>query len=250
MIYYKNILPDKLYNQNRENTMEIIRLENVSKIYGSGEGEVRALDNLSLSINKGSITSIMGASGSGKSTLLHLMGGVDVPTEGKVYVEGQEISKFSDEQLSILRRRKVGFVFQSYHLMPVLNVEENIVLPILLDHRKPDWEYVDQLIKRLDMEDKRKSLPNQLSGGQQQRVAIGRALANKPSILLADEPTGALDSKNGIEILELLKWSVKELGQTLVMITHNPEVAACAERIVRLSDGRIISDSEESGEEA
>ncbi|MCR5743984.1 MAG: ABC transporter ATP-binding protein [Lachnospiraceae bacterium] len=230
--------------------MEIIRLENVSKIYGSGEGEVRALDNLSLSINKGSITSIMGASGSGKSTLLHLMGGVDVPTEGKVYVEGQEISKFSDEQLSILRRRKVGFVFQSYHLMPVLNVEENIVLPILLDHRKPDWEYVDQLIKRLDMEDKRKSLPNQLSGGQQQRVAIGRALANKPSILLADEPTGALDSKNGIEILELLKWSVKELGQTLVMITHNPEVAACAERIVRLSDGRIISDSEESGEEA
>jgi len=167
-----------------------------------------------------------------------------------VYVEGQEISKFSDEQLSILRRRKVGFVFQSYHLMPVLNVEENIVLPILLDHRKPDWEYVDQLIKRLDLEDKRKSLPNQLSGGQQQRVAIGRALANKPSILLADEPTGALDSKNGIEILELLKWSVKELGQTLVMITHNPEVAACAERIVRLSDGRISSDSEGSGEEA
>jgi ABC-type antimicrobial peptide transport system, ATPase component len=185
------------------------------------------------------VVSVVGASGSGKSTLLNIMGGVDSPSDGTVYVDGKEITKFSDDELSIFRRRKVGFIFQSYHLIPVLTVEENIKMPVLLDHRKPDKEYVDHIIELLGLTDRRKHLPNQLSGGQQQRTAIARALANNPTLILADEPTGALDSKNGREVMDLLLKSVHDLGQTLVIITHNMDIAREADRIITIKDGEI-----------
>ena len=221
--------------------MEIIRLENVSKIYGKGENQLAALDHVNLSVQKGEAVAVVGASGSGKSTLLHIIGGVDSATEGKVFIEDKDITKLSDEEMSIFRRRKIGFVFQSYHLIPVLTVEENIQMPVLLDHRKPDKEYTEYILEMLGIKDKRKSLPSQLSGGQQQRVAIARALANRPSILLADEPTGALDSKNGEEVMALLQKSVKELNQTLMLITHNVDLAREADRIIKMVDGRIVN---------
>ena len=207
--------------------MEIVRLEHVTKIYGEGDTRVWGLDDVNLTIEKGEIVAVVGASGSGKSTLLHVMGGVDVPNSGKIVIDDKDITRLNDEEMSVFRRRKIGFVFQAYHLIPVLTVEENIQMPILLDHRKPDRE------------DRRKHLPNQLSGGQQQRAAIARALANRPSLILADEPTGALDSKNGNEVITLLQDSVKKLNQTLVLITHNIDLAREAARIVKIADGKI-----------
>ncbi len=221
--------------------MEIIRLENVSKIYGKGENQLAALDHVNLSVQKGEAVAVVGASGSGKSTLLHIIGGVDSATEGTVLIEDKDITKLKDEEMSIFRRRKIGFVFQSYHLIPVLTVEENIQMPVLLDHRKMDKEYTEYILEMLGLKDKRKSLPSQLSGGQQQRVAIARALANRPSILLADEPTGALDSKNGEEVMALLQKSVKELNQTLILVTHNVDLAREADRIIKMVDGRIVN---------
>lgn len=220
--------------------MEIVKLEHVTKIYGEGDTRVWGMDDVNLTIDKGEIVAIVGASGSGKSTMLHVMGGVDVPTSGNVIIDGKDITRLSDEEMSVFRRRKIGFVFQSYHLIPVLTVEENIKMPILLDHRKPDREYIDHIIEMLGLKDRKKYLPNQLSGGQQQRAAIARALANRPSLVLADEPTGALDSKNGNEVLTLLQDSVKKLGQTLVLITHNVDLARQADRILKISDGKLV----------
>lgn len=220
--------------------MEIVKLEHVTKIYGEGDTRVWGMDDVNLTIDKGEIVAIIGASGSGKSTMLHVMGGVDVPTSGNVIIDGKDITRLSDEEMSVFRRRKIGFVFQSYHLIPVLTVEENIKMPILLDHRKPDREYIDHIIEMLGLKDRKKYLPNQLSGGQQQRAAIARALANRPSLVLADEPTGALDSKNGNEVLTLLQDSVKKLGQTLVLITHNVDLARQADRILKISDGKLV----------
>lgn len=220
--------------------MEIVKLEHVTKIYGEGDTRVWGLDDVSLTIDKGEIVSIVGASGSGKSTLLHVMGGVDTPNSGNVIVDGRDITTLSDEEMSVFRRRKIGFVFQSYHLIPVLTVEENINMPILLDHRKPDREYIDHVIEMLGIKDRKKHLPSQLSGGQQQRVAIARALANRPALILADEPTGALDSKNGNEVMTLLQDSVRKLDQTLVIITHNIDLAREADRIIKIADGKIV----------
>lgn len=219
-------------------------MEHVTKIYGEGNTRVWALDDVNLTVNKGEIVAVVGASGSGKSTLLHVMGGVDIPNEGNVIVDGKDITRLTDEEMSVFRRRKIGFVFQAYHLIPVLTVEENIKMPILLDHRKPDRDYIDHIIEMLGLKDRRKHLPNQLSGGQQQRAAIARALANRPALILADEPTGALDSKNGNEVITLLQDSVKKLDQTLVLITHNIDLAREADRIVRITDGKI-SEGEE-----
>ena len=214
--------------------MEIVKMEHVTKIYGEGNTRVWALDDVNLTVNKGEIVAVVGASGSGKSTLLHVMGGVDTPNEGNVIVDGKDITRLTDEEMSVFRRRKIGFVFQAYHLIPVLTVEENIKMPILLDHRKPDRDYIDHIIEMLGLKDRRKHLPNQLSGGQQQRAAIARALANRP----------ALDSKNGNEVITLLQDSVKKLDQTLVLITHNIDLAREADRIVRITDGKI-SEGEE-----
>ena len=219
--------------------MEIVRLENVTKVYGQGDAVVRALQDVTMSVEKGETMAIVGASGSGKSTLLHMIGGVDTPTSGKIFVEGREITKMNDTELSVYRRRKIGFVFQAYHLMPILTVEENIQMPILLDHQKPDKAYIDHIIELLGLKDKRKCLPGQLSGGQQQRAAIARALANRPSLILADEPTGALDSRNGEEVMCLLQNSVRQLNQTLILITHNPDLARATGKILRMEDGRI-----------
>ena len=219
--------------------MNIVEMKNVTKIYGEKENQVLALHNVSLDIEKGSVVSIVGASGSGKSTMLNIMGGVDTPSDGSIYVDGKDITKYNDDELSIFRRRKVGFIFQAYHLIPVLTVEENIKMPILLDHKKPDREYIDHIIDLLGLSERRRHLPNQLSGGQQQRTAIARALANNPTLVLADEPTGALDSKNGEEVMELLMKSVNDIGQTLVIITHNDELAQRADRIVTIKDGKI-----------
>ena len=219
--------------------MNIVEMKNVTKIYGEKENQVLALHNVNLEIEKGSVVSVVGASGSGKSTLLNVMGGVDSPSDGSVYVDGKEITKYNDDELSIFRRRKVGFIFQAYHLIPVLTVEENIKMPVLLDHRKPDKEYIDHIIELLGLSDRRKHLPNQLSGGQQQRTAIARALANNPTLVLADEPTGALDSKNGEEVMDLLMKSVQTIGQTLVIITHNMDLARQADRIIKIKDGEI-----------
>ncbi len=219
--------------------MDIVTMEHVTKVYGENDTRVWGLHDVSLSVKQGEILAVVGASGSGKSTLLHIMGGVDSPTSGKVIVDGKDITKMNDEQMAVFRRRKIGFVFQAYHLIPVLSVEENITMPILLDHRKPDREYVEQIMEMLGLQDRRKHLPNQLSGGQQQRTAIARALANHPSLILADEPTGALDSKNGNEVITLLQKSVKELNQTLVLITHNIDLAREADRIVKITDGEI-----------
>ena len=224
--------------------MEIVKMEHVTKIYGEGNTRVWALDDVNLTVNKGEIVAVVGASGSGKSTLLHVMGGVDTPNEGNVIVDGKDITRLTDEEMSVFRRRKIGFVFQAYNLIPVLKVEENIKMPILLDHRKPDRDYIDHIIEMLGLKDRRKHLPNQLSGGQQQRAAIARALANRPALILADEPTGALDSKNGNEVITLLQDSVKKLDQTLVLITHNIDLAREADRIVRITDGKI-SEGEE-----
>lgn len=220
--------------------MDIVTMEQVTKVYGENETRVWGLHNVDLTVEKGETLAIVGASGSGKSTLLHVMGGVDTPTSGKIVVDGKDITKMNDEQMSVFRRRKIGFVFQAYHLIPVLSVEENITMPILLDHRKPDKEYVEHIMELLGIADRRKHLPNQLSGGQQQRAAIARALANRPALILADEPTGALDSKNGNEVIALLQNSVKQLNQTLVLITHNIDRAREADRIVKIADGEIV----------
>lgn len=222
--------------------MDIVKMEHVTKIYGSGDTRVWALDDVNLTVQKGESLAVVGASGSGKSTLLHVMGGVDTVTNGKVIVDDRDITTLKDEEMSVFRRRKIGFVFQSYHLIPVLTVEENIQMPILLDHKKPDREYIDHIIEMLGLKDRRKHLPNQLSGGQQQRAAIARALANRPSLILADEPTGALDSTNGNEVMALLQDSVKKLHQTLVLITHNIDLAREADRIVRITDGKLTEE--------
>ena len=216
--------------------MEILKVENLTKIYGKDSTKVVALDHVSFSVEKGEFVAIVGASGSGKSTLLHLIGGVDRPTSGKVYVNGQEIYKFDDDKLAIFRRRQVGLIYQFYNLIPILNVEENITLPLALDGRTPDKTKLNDMIKLLGLEARKNHLPNELSGGQQQRTSIGRALITNPSIILADEPTGNLDSKSSDEIVALLKKTNKELKQTIIMITHNMEIAACADRIIKIED--------------
>ena len=221
--------------------MTILQTKDLRKIYGAGETEVRALDGVDLSVEKGEFLAVVGTSGSGKSTLLHMLGGLDRPTSGSVTVDGREIFSLKDEALTIFRRRKIGFVFQNYNLVPVLNVYENIVLPIQLDGKEPDQGYLDQIIATLGLEKKLQSLPNNLSGGQQQRVAIARALAAKPAILLADEPTGNLDSKTSQDVMGLLKVTSQRFAQTIMMITHNEEIAQMADRIVRIEDGRIAA---------
>jgi len=220
--------------------MTILETKDLKKIYGSGEAAVHALDGVDLQVQNGEFVAIVGTSGSGKSTLLHMLGGLDRPTTGSVSVDGKEIFSLKDEELTIFRRRKIGFVFQNYNLVPVLNVYENIVLPIQLDGKEPDAEYVDRIIKTLGLEPKLQNLPNNLSGGQQQRVAIARALASKPAIILADEPTGNLDSKTSQDVLGLLKVTGEKFSQTIVMITHNEELAQLADRIIRIEDGKIV----------
>ena len=222
--------------------MEILRVENLCKTYGKGDNIVRALDNVSFTVEKGEFISIIGPSGSGKSTLLHILGGVDKPTSGTVYMDGQDVYSQSDEQLAIFRRRQVGLIYQFYNLIPVLNVTENITLPVLMDGRKINNERLRELIKTLGLEGRENHLPNQLSGGQQQRVSIGRALMNAPAVVLADEPTGNLDSKNSQEIVELLKLSNQKYGQTLIIITHDENIALQASRILTIEDGRITRD--------
>ena len=222
--------------------MEILRVENLSKIYGSGENEVRALDGVSFSVEKGQFLAIIGPSGSGKSTLLHILGGVDRPTSGKVFLEGQDIFEQDENHLAIFRRRQVGLIYQFYNLIPVLNVRDNITLPVLLDGRKVDEERLSELIRELNLSDRENHLPNQLSGGQQQRVSIGRALMNAPALLLADEPTGNLDSRNSQEIVALLKKANRQYAQTLIVITHDENIALQADRIISLEDGRIVRD--------
>ncbi len=220
--------------------MEILKCENVSKIYGSGDTEIKALDNVSFTVEKGEFVSIIGPSGSGKSTLLHILGGVDKPSEGKVYIDGTDIHSLSEDKLAIFRRRQIGLVYQFYNLMPVLNIDENIALPHLLDGRELDTERLDQIVEHLGLTDRRHNLPNQLSGGQQQRVSIGRALYSHPAILLADEPTGNLDRKTGEEIIDLLKESNRINRQTLILITHDEGLAMQADRVISIEDGRII----------
>lgn len=222
--------------------MEILKCENVRKIYGAGNNQVVALDHIDLSIQKGEFVAIVGASGSGKSTLLHILGSVDKPTEGKVLIEGTDISRMNRTQAAIFRRRKVGLVYQFYNLIPTLTVRKNILMPLLLDKRKPNQEYFDRIVRSLGMEDKLDSLPGQLSGGQQQRAAIARSLIYRPAILLADEPTGNLDRKNGKEIIDLLKLSNRNLNQTILLITHDEKIALEADRIITIEDGKIISD--------
>ncbi len=222
--------------------MELLRVEHLSKIYGSGDNEVRALDNVSFTVEKGQFLAIIGPSGSGKSTLMHILGAVDRPTSGKVFLEGQDVFSQDENHLAIFRRRQVGLIYQFYNLIPVLNVTENITLPILLDGRKVEPKRLEELISKLNLTGREKHLPNQLSGGQQQRVSIGRALMNSPSILLADEPTGNLDSANSQEIVSLLKQANREYGQTLIVITHDESIALQADRIISLEDGRIVKD--------
>lgn len=222
--------------------MAFIEIKNLNKIYGKGEAEVKALNKINLSINEGEFVAIVGASGSGKSTLLHLLGGVDKPTSGEIILNGTNMYRLKEKELSILRRRKIGFVFQFFNLIPVLTAEENIEMPVLLDGGKLDKEYKKELLKILGLEERKKHHPAQLSGGQQQRVSIGRALANKPSLILADEPTGNLDSKNSKEILELLKYSARKYNQTLVLITHDLAIAREADRIITIADGEVIGD--------
>ena len=220
--------------------MSILETRNLRKIYGSGDTEVRALDGVNLSVNSGEFVAIVGTSGSGKSTLLHMLGDLDRPTSGSVIVDGKDIFSLKDEALTIFRRRKIGFVFQSYNLVPVLNARENIVLPIQLDGRQVDEDFLDKIVNTLGLEKKLGSLPSQLSGGQQQRVAIARALAAAPAIILADEPTGNLDSRTSQDVLSLLKVTSQKFAQTIVMITHNEEIAQTADRIIRIEDGRIV----------
>ena len=223
--------------------MDILEIKNLCKTYGTGENQVKALDNVSFSVPKGQFLAIIGASGSGKSTLIHILGGVDKPTSGKVYLNGQDVYAQDEEQLAIFCRRQVGLIYQFYNLIPVLNVTENITLPLLMDSRKVDNQRLDELLTTLSLKGRENHLPNQLSGGQQQRVSIGRALINAPSVVLADEPTGNLDSKNSHEIMELLKLSNKKYNQTLIVITHDENIALQADRIITLADGRIAGDT-------
>lgn len=222
--------------------MEILKVENLSKVYGKGDNQVKALDNVSFGVEKGQFVAIIGPSGSGKSTLLHILGGVDVPTSGKVYMDGQDVYAQNEEQLAVFRRRQVGLIYQFYNLIPVLDVTENITLPVLLDGRKVNKERLEELLDILKLKGREKHLPNQLSGGQQQRVSIGRALMNSPAVVLADEPTGNLDSKNSQEIVDLLKLSNKKYDQTLIVITHDENIALQADRIIAIEDGRITRD--------
>lgn len=219
--------------------MEILKTVSLSKIYGKGETKVEALKDASFFVSKGEFVSIVGPSGSGKSTLLNLLGALDAPTSGKVFLDGRDIFTMKEKELSVFRRRNIGFIFQAYNLVPELNVEENIILPILLDYKKPDRQYIDELLNILGLADRKHHLPNQLSGGQQQRVAIGRALATKPAIILADEPTGNLDSKNSREVINLMKLSVDKYNQTLIMITHNQNFASFADRVFNVEDGVV-----------
>lgn len=222
--------------------MTLIEVKNLNKIYGSGEAEVKALKNINLNIEQGEFVAIVGQSGSGKSTLLHLIGGVDIPSSGEVIIDGKNIYKLKEKELSILRRRKLGFIFQFFNLIPVLTAQENIEMPVLLDNEKIDKKYMNELLRILGLEERKNNYPSQLSGGQQQRVSIGRALANKPSIILADEPTGNLDSKNSKEVLELLKYCAKKYNQTLILITHDINIAKSSDRVITIEDGEIISD--------
>lgn len=222
--------------------MEILKVENLTKVYGKGETKVTALDNISFKVDKGEFVAIVGASGSGKSTLLHLIGGVDRPTSGTVYIDGKDIYKFNDDELAIFRRRQVGLIYQFYNLIPILNVEENITLPLDLDNREISKRKLDELIRLLGLNDRRTHLPNELSGGQQQRTSIGRAMITSPAIILADEPTGNLDSKSSDEIVELLKKSNRDYKQTIIMITHNMDIAKEADRIIKIEDGKIVKE--------
>lgn len=222
--------------------MDILRVENLSKIYGSGAAEVKALDGVSFSVKKGEFAAIVGASGSGKSTLLHMLGGVDRPSAGKVFIEDTDIYQLDKTRLAIFRRRQVGLIYQFYNLLPILNVEENITLPLLLDERKADPEFLSELLATLNLTERAGHLPNELSGGEQQRVSIGRALINRPALVLADEPTGNLDSKNSEEIVDLLKLSNKRYQQTLLIVTHDHRIALQADRLITLADGRIVKD--------
>ena len=222
--------------------MEILKVDNLTKIYGKDTTKVIALDHISFSVEKGEFVAIVGASGSGKSTLLHLIGGVDRPSSGKVFIDGKDIFNFNDDKLAIFRRRQVGLIYQFYNLIPILNVEENITLPLSLDNREVDKGKLNDMLKLLGLQNRRSHLPNELSGGQQQRTSIGRALITNPTIILADEPTGNLDSKSSDEIVALLKKSNKELNQTIIMITHNMEIAKVADRIIKIEDGKIISE--------
>lgn len=222
--------------------MEFLKVENLCKVYGRDENQVTALDHVSLTIEKGDFTAIIGSSGSGKSTLLHAIAGVDVPTSGKIYLDGQDVYAGSNEKLAIFRRRQVGLIYQFHNLIPTLNVEENITLPILMDKRKVNEERLNALLDMLGLKERRAHLPNQLSGGQQQRVAIGRALMNAPAVMLADEPTGSLDSRNGHEIIRLLKESHEKYHQTLIMVTHDENIALQADRIITIADGKVVRD--------
>ena len=222
--------------------MGILKVENLNKIYGKGENEVKAVNDISFSVEKGEFVAIVGASGSGKSTLLHLLGGVDRPTSGKVFIDGQDIYKLNDDQLAIFRRRQVGLIYQFYNLIPILNVEENITLPCNLDGKEVKRERLDEVLRTLKLENRSKHLPNELSGGQQQRVSIGRAIINNPAIMLADEPTGNLDSKSSEEIISLLRLSNKKYNQTVIVITHDEKIALEADRVITIDDGRIIKD--------
>ncbi|MCI8828213.1 MAG: ABC transporter ATP-binding protein [Ruminiclostridium sp.] len=222
--------------------MEFLRVENLCKVYGQEGNQVTAVDHVTLSVNKGEFTAIIGSSGSGKSTLLHIIGGVDIPTSGKVYLDGQDVYAQSKEKLAIFRRRQVGMIYQFHNLIPTLNVVENITLPILMDRRRVNRERLEDLLQLLGLQDRRTHLPNQLSGGQQQRVAIGRALMNAPAVMLADEPTGSLDSRNSHEILRLLKESQRRYRQTLLLVTHDENIALQADRILTVSDGRVVRD--------
>lgn len=224
--------------------MNILSVRNLKKYYNTGENTVKALDGIDLDICKGEFLAVVGTSGSGKSTLLHMLGGLDNPTSGEIIIDGRNISRLSRDELTVYRRRKIGFVFQNYNLLPLMNVYENIVLPIKLDGIKPDDDYVEEILKLLKLEDKKYFMPNQLSGGQQQRVALARALAIKPAIILADEPTGNLDSRTSQDVLGLIKISSQNLAQTIVMITHNEEIAQMADRIIRIEDGKIVKGGE------
>ena len=226
--------------------MEFLQTEDLCKVYGKGENQVTALDHVSLTIEKGEFTAIIGSSGSGKSTLLHAIAGVDVPTSGKVFLEGQDVYAQSNEKLAIFRRRQVGLIYQFHNLIPTLNVVENITLPILMDKRRVNKQRLNDLLELLGLQDRRTHLPNQLSGGQQQRVAIGRALMNAPAVMLADEPTGSLDSQNGHEIIKLLKESNKKYGQTLLLVTHDENISLQADRIITIADGKVVRDERQA----
>lgn len=222
--------------------MEFLKVENLCKVYGKGESQVTALDHVSLTIEKGEFTAIIGSSGSGKSTLLHIIAGVDIPTSGKVYLDGQDVYAGSNEKLAVFRRRQVGLIYQFHNLIPTLNVVENITLPVLMDRRKVNQQRLNELLDLLGLQERKMHLPNQLSGGQQQRVAIGRALMNAPAVMLADEPTGSLDSRNGHEIIKLLKESNQKYGQTLLLVTHDENIALQADRIITIADGKVVRD--------